>query len=48
MKIKIDNNNNIYSIDSQSGVEFLMEQEGAITGIVQDAFNRRGRSGPYG
>ena len=41
-------NFNINAIDSQSGVEFLMEQEGAITGIVQDAFNRRGRSGPYG
>ena len=41
-------NFNINAIDSQSGTEFIMEQETMITGMVQDAFSKRGRSGPYG
>jgi hypothetical protein len=41
-------NFNINAIDSQSGTEFLMDQETMITGMVQDAFSKRGRSGPYG
>ena len=41
-------NFNINAIDSQSGTEFIMDQETMITGMVQDAFSKRGRSGPYG
>ena len=41
-------NFNVSAIDTQSGGEFIMTQENAITGLIQEAFNRRGRQGPYG
>ena len=39
---------NINAIDTQTGVEFIVEQEDTITGLIQRAFNRRGEVGPLG
>ena len=36
------------AVDTQSGVEFLLDQSDTITSVIQDAFNRRGRQGPLG
>ena len=36
------------AVDTQSGVEFLVDNSDIVTNIVQEAFNRRGRQGPLG
>lgn len=41
-------NFNLNAIDTQTGVEFLIDNEDIITGVIQDAFNKRGRAGPMG
>ena len=38
----------IQAIDTQQGVEFLLDNKQVITGVVQDAYNRRGEAGPLG
>lgn len=38
-------NLNISAIDTRSGIEFLVQNRAAVTGIVQDAFTRRGKTG---
>lgn len=38
----------INAIDTQSGVEFLIENKRVITGVIQEAYMRRGSSGPLG
>lgn len=38
----------INAIDTQSGVEFLIENKRVITGVIQEAYQRRGTSGPLG
>jgi len=38
----------IQAIDTQQGVEFLLDNKQIITGVVQDAYNRRGEAGPLG
>lgn len=38
----------INAIDTQSGVEFLVENKRVITGVIQEAYMRRGSSGPLG
>jgi len=38
----------IQAIDTQQGVEFLLDNKNIITGVVQDAYNRRGEAGPLG
>ena len=39
---------NISAIDTRTGVEFLINNKSTITGVVQQAFNRRGQAGPMG
>ena len=41
-------NFNINAIDSRSGTEFILNNRAQITGVVQQAFNQRGRQGPLG
>ena len=41
-------NFNISAIDSRSGTEFILNNKAQITGVVQQAFNQRGRQGPLG
>jgi hypothetical protein len=41
-------NFNVSAIDSRSGTQFIMKNQDAINGMVQEAFNRRGRAGPFG
>ena len=36
----------INAIDTQTGVQFLLQNKPVITGIISDAYNRRGRRGP--
>lgn len=38
----------INAIDTQTGVEFLLENKRVITGVIQEAYMRRGSSGPLG
>ena len=38
----------INAIDTQTGVEFLLENKRVITGVIQEAYMRRGTSGPLG
>lgn len=40
-------NFNINAIDSRSGTEFILQNKQQITGIIQDAYNRRGKVGVY-
>ena len=40
-------NFNISAIDTQSGTEFIMKNRKQITGVIQDAYNRRGKQGVY-
>ena len=37
----------IQSIDTQTGTEFLIKNKNQIEGIIQNAYNRRGRQGIY-
>lgn len=41
-------NFNLTAVDTQSGVQFLMENKSTITGMVQQAYNQRGVRGPLG
>ena len=41
-------NFNLNAVDTQSGVEFLLQNKQVITGVVQDAYRRRGQQGPLG
>jgi len=38
----------INAVDTQTGVEFLLSNKRVITSVVQEAYNRRGASGPLG
>ena len=38
----------INAIDTQTGVQFLLENKRVITGVIQEAYMRRGSSGPLG
>ena len=38
---------NINSVTTQDGVEFILKNKQAITGVVNDAYNRRGQQGIY-
>ena len=44
----VELNININAIDSKTGTQFIMDNGQVITGLVQQAFNRRGRQGPMG
>lgn len=39
---------NINAVSTRDGVEFLIQNKNTITGVVQEAFNRRGQGGPLG
>jgi len=39
---------NINAIDTQTGAEFIVENKRVITGVIQDAYRRRGAQGPLG
>ena len=39
-------NFNISAIDTQSGAEFIMRNKPIITGVIEQAYNKRGRRGP--
>ena len=41
-------NFNLTAVDTQSGVQFLMENKSTITGMIQTAYNQRGVRGPLG
>jgi len=41
-------NFNINAIDTQTGTEFIVENKRVITGVIQDAYRRRGSAGPLG
>ena len=41
-------NFNLSAIDTQTGTEFLLENKRVITGVVQEAYRRRGAQGPLG
>ena len=36
------------AIDTQTGVQFLLENKRTITGVIQEAYQRRGAQGPIG
>jgi hypothetical protein len=36
---------NINAIDTQTGTQFLLDNKGSIEGIIQNAYNRRGKPG---
>ena len=38
----------INAIDTQTGIQFLLENKRVITGVIQEAYMRRGTSGPLG
>lgn len=38
----------INAIDTRTGVEFLLQNKRVITGVIQEAYQRRGTSGPLG
>jgi hypothetical protein len=37
----------IQAIDTQTGTEFLLKNKKQVEGIIQNAFNRRGKQGIY-
>jgi hypothetical protein len=37
----------IQAIDTQTGTEFLLKNKKAVEGIIQGAYNRRGKQGIY-
>jgi len=37
----------IQAIDTQTGTEFLLKNKKAVEGIIQNAYNRRGKQGIY-
>ena len=37
----------IQAIDTQTGTEFLLKNKKQIEGIIQNAYNRRGKQGIY-
>ena len=39
-------NFNISAIDTQSGADFIMRNKPIITGVIEQAYNKRGRRGP--
>tara|TARA_R110000824_G_scaffold2146_2_gene10159 strand:+ start:4555 stop:6621 length:2067 start_codon:yes stop_codon:yes gene_type:complete len=41
-------NFNLNAVDTQSGVEFIIENKNIITSVIQDAYQTRGRAGPLG
>lgn len=41
-------NFNLNAVDTQSGTQFLVANKGAIVGMIQQAYNRRGMRGPNG
>ena len=41
-------NFNINAIDTRSGTEFILQNKKQITGVIQQAYNTRGQSGPLG
>ena len=41
-------NFNLNAVDTQSGVEFLIDNKNVITNVIQEAYHTRGRSGPLG
>ena len=41
-------NFNLNAIDSRSGTEFILQNKGMITGVIQQAYNQRGQNGPLG
>ena len=41
-------NFNLQAIDTQSGTEFILKNKKQITGVIQQAYNTRGQSGPLG
>ncbi len=41
-------NFNLNAVDTQSGVEFLIENKNTITNVIQEAYHTRGRTGPLG
>ena len=45
---KVNVNFTINAIDTQTGTEFLIQNKRVITGVVQEAFNRRASAGPLG
>jgi hypothetical protein len=36
------------AVDTQTGVQFLLENKRVITGVIQEAYQRRGAQGPIG
>ena len=45
---QVNVNFTINAIDTQTGTEFLIQNKRVITGVVQEAFNRRATAGPLG
>ena len=45
---QVNVNFTINAIDTQTGTEFLIQNKRVITGVVQEAFNRRASAGPLG
>ena len=41
-------NFNLTAVDTQTGVQFLLENKSTITGLIQSAYNQRGVRGPLG
>jgi hypothetical protein len=41
-------NFNLTAVDTQTGVQFLLENKSTITGMIQSAYNQRGVRGPLG
>lgn len=41
-------NFNLQAIDTQTGTQFLLENKRVITGVIQEAYRRRGSQGPLG
>ena len=41
-------NFNLNAVDTQSGVEFLIDNKNTITNVIQEAYHNRGRTGPLG
>ena len=41
-------NFNLTAVDTQTGVQFLLENQQVITGMIQTAYNKRGVRGPLG
>ena len=41
-------NFNLNAVDTQTGIEFLIDNKNIITGVIQEAYQTRGRAGPLG